>query len=232
MFEKVKEYFQSELEKHKIAHVDLNAVLAAKPRGFAVGENTVAGVTIKTYNSVPHIEAGLYKLVQTQTTQFKEQLNEYVSRIREQFVLPAAKTSEGYEAMEPTIRKLLVDQISLTFVSGNSDALIESIEDQPEQVALFNEINLKLNAQILELGVFAETSNKEFIIAQMENNKLKEAFLCFWLSLRSGEEFGLVDLYSLSEEDVEKLYELQETELGKSQALKLKEETPPKVPQA
>lgn len=224
MFEKVKEYFQSELEKHNIAHVDLDAVLAAKPRGFSVGENTVSGVTIKTYGSVPHIEAGLYKLVQTQTNQFKEQLNTYVEKIREKFVLPTALTCKGYEEMDPTMRKLLIDQISLTFVSGDSDSIDESIKDQPDQIELFNEINLKLNAQILELGVFAETSNKEFIITQMENNKLKEAFLCFWLSLRSGEEFGLPDLYSMSEEDVDALYELQETELGKSRAPKVKEQ--------
>jgi hypothetical protein len=229
MFEKVKEYFQSELEKHHIAHVDLDAVLAAKPRGFAVGENTVSGVTIKTYGSVPHIEAGLYKLVQTQTSQFKEQLQGYVSKIREKFILPTALTCAGYSEMDETLRKLLIDQIALTFVSGNSDALEESIEGQEAQIALFNEINMKLNAQILELGVFSETSNKEFIISQMENNKLKEAFLCFWLSLRSGEEFGLPDLYSMSEEDVEALYELQEKELGKSQSPKVKEPKEPKA---
>jgi hypothetical protein len=231
MFEKVKEYFQSELEKNNIAHVDLDAVLSAKPRGFAVGSDTVAGVTIKTYGSVPHIEAGLWRLVQTHTQQFKEQISSYVTKLREGFVLPTAKTCAGYDEMEPTIRKLLIDQISITFITGNSEPLTESISGQEDQIALVNEINLKLNSQIMELGVLAESSNRDFVIQQMETNKLKEAFLCFWLSLRSGEEFGLADLYGMSEEDVDKLYELQERELGKSQNQKPKEEAPPKTPE-
>jgi hypothetical protein len=210
----IKSYFQSELAANGIDHIDLDAVLAAKPRGFSVGEETVAGVKIKTYGSVPHIEAGLYRLVQSKTERSEAIFNNLRIQLREKFVVPAALLCADYATLDSVLRDILVDQVVLTLISEDAAKLIENIED-PEQLQFFVELERRLLAKGLDIKAYAETQTKELINDQMQLNKLKEAFLCFWLSVRSGEQFGLEDLYGLSEEDVESLYSLQTREMGK-----------------